>query len=224
LNPFVFKFGYYCGPPIAGAYLSLVKLTSRVEVVNEDVIRRVREEYGPGIYTIWHNRLLYPAYYFGHYRPHAVISRSHDGDLIAHAAGKWGYQPIRGSSSRGGVHAFIRVVRELEQGRDVVITPDGPRGPREKVQPGVAALARHTGYPVVPVSYDASRRYRFRSWDRFILPLPFSRVKIVMGEPIPPIDDNDELVERIEAGLREATRVAESGFHPPEEDGGAPHA
>jgi lysophospholipid acyltransferase (LPLAT)-like uncharacterized protein len=195
----------------------MVRWTSRVEVINEDVIRRVREGFGPGIYAIWHSRLLYPAYHFGHYHPHVVISRSRDGDLIARVAERWGYYPIRGSSSRGGASAFRALLRDLQAGKDVVITPDGPRGPREKAQMGVVALARHTGYPVIPVSYDASRRIRLRSWDRFVVPLPFSRIRMVFGEPIEPEDDTEEFRDRVEVELHRTTREARNTVRPGEE-------
>lgn len=208
MNPILFHIGYHLAPPLAGAYLRLVEKTSRVEVVNERVIERVRERTGPGIYAIWHSRMLYPAYHFRHRGAQALISRSRDGDIIVRAVEKWGYRAVRGSSSRGGATALRGLVRVLEQGRDVVITPDGPRGPREEVQPGVVALARLTGYPIVPLGYDASRKLVFNSWDRFVVPLPFGRIRIVFGEPIEPSGDEGILRSRITEGLAEATAAA----------------
>jgi len=218
LKSHLYRLGYYLGPSIAGSYLGLLRLTCRVEVVNEGVIQRVRDRYGPGIYVIWHSRLLYPAYHFGHYHPQTLISRSRDGNLIARVAERWGYRTVRGSSSRGGTSAFRTLLKDLSEGKDVVITPDGPRGPREKVQMGTVALAKHTGYPVIPVSYDASRRVRLRSWDRFVLPLPFSKIRVVFSEPVEPSEDEEEFRRRIEAGLREATREAGRPFRSPEEN------
>jgi lysophospholipid acyltransferase (LPLAT)-like uncharacterized protein len=212
LNPYLYRIIYHLGPLLGDAYLGFVRLTSRVEVINEEVVQQVRRDYGAGIYVIWHSRLLYPAYHLGHYRPNVLISRSRDGDLIARGALRWGYEPVRGSSSRGGGMALRVLIRGLRAGKDVVITPDGPRGPRERVQPGVIALAKKSGCPVIPMSYDASRRVRLRSWDRFLAPLPFSKIRIVFGEPVSPEGGSEAGCRRVESGLQAVTREAERLF------------
>lgn len=181
--------------------------------MNEEVRGRVRERWGAAIFAIWHSRLLYPAYHFRHRDLQTIISRSRDGEIIAKVVQRWGYHVVRGSTSRGGSEAFRELLRRLEAGRDVVITPDGPRGPREEVQPGIIALSRMTGYPIVPVSYDASRRILLRSWDRFLVPLPFSRIRIVVGEPIPPDADEESLREKVSDALQAVTEIARRAFH-----------
>jgi lysophospholipid acyltransferase (LPLAT)-like uncharacterized protein len=209
VNRVVYHLALRFAPPLVGGYLRLVQKTSRVEVVNEDVWGRVRERWGGAIFALWHSRLLYPAYHFRHRGLQTIISRSRDGEIISRVVEGWGYHVVRGSSSRGGAEAFRGLLKQLQSGRDVVITPDGPRGPPEKVQPGVVALAKLTGYPIVPVSYDASRRILVRSWDRFLVPLPFARIQIVAGEPIVPEGDEETLRAEVARGIQPLTQAAE---------------
>jgi len=208
VNPIAFRLGYRLAPGVIGSYLALVEKTSRVQVINEAVIERVTRSHGSAIYAVWHSRLLFTAYHFRHRDVRVIISRSRDGDVIARVVERWGYHPVRGSSSRGGALAFRQLARLLRAGNNVVVTPDGPRGPREEVQPGVAALARITGRPVVPVSYDAARKIVLNSWDRFIIPLPFSSIRIVLGEPVEPAGEEDDLRNRVARGLAEAAAAA----------------
>jgi lysophospholipid acyltransferase (LPLAT)-like uncharacterized protein len=115
----------------------------------------------------------------------ALISASKDGALLAATLERFGVLPVRGSSSRRGAQALVELSSALAAGWNVAITPDGPRGPRYAVQPGVAALAQLTGATVIPISSHAARRLTLRSWDQFQIPLPFSRCRVVFGEPIP---------------------------------------
>lgn len=147
---------------------------------------------GPAIYCVWHNRLalcLVP--YFGYVRQHnqtpgmaAMVSASKDGALLAAILERFGVQPVRGSSSRRGPQALLELVSWAERGYDLAITPDGPRGPCYVVQEGVIALAQVTGFPIVPASYFLAWKVRPRSWDRFQIPVPFSRCEMVIGPPV----------------------------------------
>jgi hypothetical protein len=114
---------------------------------------------------------------------HVIVSRSRDGELIARVLGSWGYASIRGSSSRGAMAVVRETVEILRAGGSVAITPDGPHGPFQTVNPGVVRMAVATGASIVPVAAGYSRRRRLHSWDRFNLPLPFSRVTVLFGEP-----------------------------------------
>jgi lysophospholipid acyltransferase (LPLAT)-like uncharacterized protein len=115
----------------------------------------------------------------------AIVSQSEDGEIIARILEKQGQEPIRGSTTRGGIRALAKQIRRLEESvRPGAVIPDGPQGPRFKAQPGVIVLAKKTGYPIVPVSYSAKKIKIFNSWDRFILPYPFTRCLAVYGEPI----------------------------------------
>jgi len=138
----------------------------------------------PLIYAMWHGRLLLLPWLYGHRRAHALTSRSRDGELVSRWIHRFGLVPVRGSSSRGGGEALRALTRALRHGGEVVVVPDGPRGPREVLKPGVIALARISGAPIVPVAVGASREWRLRSWDEFRIPQPFARCVVRFGEPL----------------------------------------
>ena len=160
--------------------------------------------------VFWHQRLLCFAYTHGRFRPRILISRSRDGDLIAHVASGLGCVPIRGSSRRGKVEAMRRLLAAAKSGCDMAITPDGPLGPVRVFQTGAVYLAAHTGLPIVPLTVSYGRCWRFRSWDRFMLPWPFTWGILHAGEAIsvPPKLDAPALETwraRLETVLREHT-------------------
>jgi lysophospholipid acyltransferase (LPLAT)-like uncharacterized protein len=136
------------------------------------------------IVAFWHGRLLMMPFLYPDHSRAILISQHRDGEYISRIATILGSQVIRGSATRGGVRAFKQMVRALKNGLTIVITPDGPKGPRAKVKSGVIELAKLGGAPIVPVSFSASRRRFLNSWDAFLLPLPFSRAVYVWGEPI----------------------------------------
>ncbi|MCA1964446.1 MAG: lysophospholipid acyltransferase family protein [Prosthecobacter sp.] len=136
------------------------------------------------IWAFWHNRMFVVPYVHDLWFPHipgAILSSpSGDGQIIADACAQFGFEAARGSSSKPqkGLAALILLSQKLAEGRDVGITPDGPRGPMYQIQPGIIKLAQLTGGTIVPMRVLYSRAIRFRTWDQFLLPLPFSRVKI----------------------------------------------
>ncbi len=140
------------------------------------------------IAALWHNRLLlFPSVlrkFFPERRGAALISPSRDGALLADLVGRFGYETVRGSSSRKGSTAVRQLADVIAAGGDVVITPDGPRGPAYELGPGIVLLAQKTGTAVVPVNMEYSSCWRLRSWDRFILPKPFSKVRVILGMPL----------------------------------------
>ena len=146
--------------------------------------RSVTENY---IGALWHNRLLvFPLIlrrFFPERHGAALISASRDGDLLADAVQRFGYDVVRGSSSRLGATAILQLTQVLASGGDVVITPDGPRGPRYELGPGIIFLAQKSGAPVVPVNLEYSRCWRLGSWDRFIVPRPFAKVRVLINRP-----------------------------------------
>lgn len=146
-----------------------------------------------------------------------MISQHRDGEFIARAIKLFGFDSIRGSTTRGGLAALRSMVRFFETGANLAITPDGPQGPKEVVQMGVLELARLTSAPIVPVTYSVSRKKIFNSWDRFILPLPFCRLAYVWGEPIfVPRELSQEDLEGkrvlLQERLRQITSEADSLF------------
>ncbi len=138
----------------------------------------------PVIYVVWHARILLLPYLFRRRGLRALVSRSEDGAMLADFVRRFGFVTIRGSSSRGGAEGLRSLTRALRKGHSVVVVPDGPRGPREVLKPGVVRLARLTGARVVPAALGASSEWRARSWDEFRIPKPFSRCVVRFGEPI----------------------------------------
>jgi len=137
------------------------------------------------ILAFWHSRILMISYLYKGWSGAALVSKSKDGEIIAQILGRQGHDTVRGSTSRLGVRAMTRFIKTLkEEVRPGAVVPDGPRGPRFKVQPGVITLAQKTGYPIVPVSYSAKKIKIFASWDRFVLPYPFTEGRVIYGTPI----------------------------------------
>ena len=160
--------------------------TLRYEIDDRAGIVRqpVRENY---IGALWHNRLLiFPLVlrrFFPNRNGAALISASRDGDLLSDAVHRFDYDVIRGSSSKLGASGLLQLSDVLAGGRDVVITPDGPRGPAYEIGPGLVFLAQKTGAPVLPINMEYSSCWRVQSWDRFIIPKPFSKVRVIIGQP-----------------------------------------
>lgn len=174
---------------------------------------------GPVIFATWHNRLgvslRIHQRFFVPSRPSrrlaAMVSASRDGGLLARILELFQIRPVRGSSSRRGHQALLEMVTLAEQGYDLAMTPDGPRGPRYVVQEGVIAVAQLTGLPIVPVSSYVPWKWQAKSWDRFQVPLPFSRVRLCFGEllQVPreaPAAEREQLRQVLETRLRELGR------------------
>ena len=172
----------------------------------------------PAIYAVWHNRLalcLKIYYLYGLPRNPtkgmaAIVSASKDGALLTGVLQAYGVQPVRGSSSRRGRQALLELTTWAERGYDLAITPDGPRGPRYVIQEGAVALAQLTGLPIVPCSYELQWKLTLKSWDRFQVPVPFSRCTIRVA-PIVRIArgasdaEREAARQRLEQGMREIT-------------------
>ena len=147
---------------------------------------------GPAIYAVWHNRLAVSLVaYYRYAKPiartaglAAMVSASRDGGLLAAILERFKVQPVRGSTSRRGPQALLELTSWAERGYDLAITPDGPRGPCYIVQEGIMSLALLTGLPILPFSYHLNWKIRPKSWDRFQIPLPFSRCELIVVEPI----------------------------------------
>jgi len=137
--------------------------------------------------ALWHNRLLIFPFvlrrFFSNRHGAALISASRDGDLLADAITRFGFDVVRGSSSRLGASAILQLTDVLASGRDVVITPDGPRGPVYELGPGIIYLAQKSRAAVLPVNMEYSSCWRLKSWDRFILPRPFAKICVIIGQP-----------------------------------------
>jgi lysophospholipid acyltransferase (LPLAT)-like uncharacterized protein len=166
--------------------LQLLGRTLRYQIDDRAGIvgRPVNQNY---IGALWHNRLLiFPSVlrrFFPNRNGAALISASRDGDLLAEAVERFGFDVVRGSSSRLGASGVRQLTEVLQSHRDVVITPDGPRGPAYEPGPGIIFLAQRSGAAVLPMNMEYSNCWRIRSWDRFIVPRPFAKVRVIIGQP-----------------------------------------
>ena len=165
-----------------GAWLlRLLASTWRVRTVNGAELDGARRSGQRVLFALWHGELL-PLLWHQRGRGVAVVISEHrDGEIIARIAESLGYTTVRGSSSRGASRALLGLTRAIDEGRDGAITPDGPRGPAHVFAAGAAVAAQRTGVPIVPIRASASRAWRLRSWDRFLIPKPFARVTVTLG-------------------------------------------
>jgi lysophospholipid acyltransferase (LPLAT)-like uncharacterized protein len=173
----------------AGWAMKLLAATLRFDIRDQCGISNVAQAMPPVIYALWHSRFFCvpPAWNricYGHRKTVALTSASHDGDVVARAMAVFGLGSVRGSSSRRGVAALVGLKRALRDGLDICVTPDGPRGPRYFLQPGIIKLAESTGAPIVPIHVRFSSAWRLKTWDRFVIPMPFSRVEVVFDHAI----------------------------------------
>lgn len=171
--------------------------TLRLQVEDpHDLVSFVRNQ--AVIFAIWHNRLLMLPRVFDPAFPtrqsFGLISASRDGDFIATFIERSGYGTIRGSSSRKGVLALRQLVDTLAAGDNVLLTPDGPRGPVYQVSQGIVFLAQKSGAPIVPIHLEYSSCWRMKSWDRFVVPRPFAKLRAIFGAPlhIAPMNDPEQ--------------------------------
>ncbi len=199
---------------ISGGLWVLSKMV-RIRFVNAEMLFRRWERGEQVIVAFWHDRVvMMPIAYRGH-KLCIMNSQHRDGEIATRALARWGIRSVRGSATRGGAAGFMQLVHAFRDGYDLAVVPDGPRGPRHVVKPGVIHLARATGAPIVPVSYAANRKRQLRSWDRLLIPLPFARVLYVAGEPLEvPRNTTDDEIEAkrqlLEARLNQITERAEA--------------
>jgi len=173
----------------------------------------------PVVLAFWHGRMLYFLHLYHRQRFTILVSRSRDGECVSRILQRFGVHVTRGSSSRGGAQALLEIARQVHRGYHAALTPDGPRGPRYEVQPGVVALAQQTGATILPVTYSARWKKVLRSWDCFLVPLPFSRVVVIYGEPISVPAGASPAVfqakrQEVEVRLRQITEMADHYFSP----------
>jgi len=164
--------------------------TCRIEIKGMEIIEKLRQQGTPIIYAYWHRFILFNVYRFKKTGARPLISLSRDGELVSQIAHQFGMNPVRGSSSKGGARAFLELLNSLKEERsEILITADGPKGPLRQVKDGTIVLAQKTGSVIVPICWTASRMKIFeKTWDKFIIPLPFSKITFVYAQPliIPP--------------------------------------
>lgn len=171
--------------PVIGAILVLLLGKSwSVKWAGLENLIPARRKNQKVIYALWHGQML--ALFFSHRwrKARVLISQHRDGEFISRIISLLGFCSIRGSTTRGGTKAIFQMANKNLDGYDLAVTPDGPRGPKCKVQPGIIYIAQRSGRPIIPISSSAQRRWTLKSWDSFVIPKPFSRTVIILGEPI----------------------------------------
>ena len=164
-------------------FLHVLGRTWRVRVLNYGPVAELRKAKQGFIFSLWHGQLLPLLWHHRDEGALVLISEHRDGELVARAAALLGFGLIRGSTTRGAARALISIGRELKAGREVAITPDGPRGPAGKFAPGALVAAQRADVFIVPTVAIADSAWRLRSWDRFMIPKPFARITIAYGNP-----------------------------------------
>lgn len=197
------------------ALIRAVTLTLRIRTEIRQPANGVKIS-GPVIFGLWHNRLALSMSIYARWPARTgqlavMVSASKDGGFLSGILECFGVQPVRGSSSRRGHQALLELKNWARRGYDIGITPDGPRGPRYIIQEGIVALAQITEFPLVPVACNVRWKIQVKSWDRFQIPLPFSRCDIIFGAPIcVPREstnaDREQIRLRFENALNEITK------------------
>ena len=163
--------------------IRLLAATWRIRTEHEERWRPLYQARRAHVFLLWHEALLPLLWQHRRQGIAIVVSEAREGQYLADLGTVLGYRTVRGSSTRGASRALLGAVRELREGRAVAFTPDGPRGPRRELKPGVVAAAQRGGGIIVPIHAEASRAWRLHSWDRFMIPQPGARVTIRYGRP-----------------------------------------
>jgi lysophospholipid acyltransferase (LPLAT)-like uncharacterized protein len=158
--------------------IRLLALTWRMRMIRSDIVSELRRARRPIIFTLWHGQMLPLLWTHRGQGVAVLISEHRDGEIIARAATALGFRTVRGSTYRGPDRALAGLVRELRAGHDVAVTPDGPRGPARHFAPGALIAAQRANAPIVSVGAAATRAWRLKSWDGFMIPKPFARVTV----------------------------------------------
>ncbi len=167
-------------------YLRVVYFTCRWQFVFSDNYNKQEFLAQKGvIFAFWHNRLAFgPGIFAGHKDIYALISPHRDGRIISDIVGKFGFGVINGSSNKNPVSALKIIIKKLHNGSNIVITPDGPRGPIYKINSNINKVAQKYNIKLIPVSCSASRYFLLKSWDKLIMPLPFGKITAFIGLPL----------------------------------------
>lgn len=204
-------------------FIYAVGRSLRLRILGMDRVRQLLQSEKPLIWALWHGRHFILVDRFRHYTMKSrekgcvMASRSRDGELLAGILSRFGYAVVRASSSKGATAGFLQMKSIMEQGCDTVIAVDGPRGPREIVKSGVVLLAQKTGAAIIPVSASAKRSKFISSWDKYLIPCPFTQAIAVFGNPVSvPSDADHAQLEsarlRLEQELNAITQEVDTYF------------
>jgi lysophospholipid acyltransferase (LPLAT)-like uncharacterized protein len=190
--------------------IRLICSTVKYEVIGGEHLDSIEKSGRIPIYTFWHDRIFAGTYFFRDRGIVVMTSQSFDGEYIARFIQHLGYGAIRGSSTRGGSKALVQMIRAMRDGLPMAFTADGPRGPRYVAKPGPVLLAKKTGNPIMPFILEPRSRWQLNSWDRMQIPKPFTRVALVIGEPIY-VGEDDDVDAKLLALQRRLDEVVDVG-------------
>ncbi len=198
------------GLPAALAVSTVLAASVRFRIDGWDRLEKIVADGNGGLVVLWHGVTMLPVYRCRNMGFYSIVSLSRDGELQNRILQSRGFRTIRGSSARQGVRALLESIRRLREGAVMAVTPDGPKGPARKVQPGTVHLAQRSGCPVLPVGVACRPCKRLASWDAHMVPAPFARAAIAFGEPLNIRDDEgeDDAATRIENAINAAERRA----------------
>jgi len=206
------------GPKLLFLFLIFIGLTCRKRIIGENYIEELKKEGKNWIYLLWHNNIAIASWVLR--KDHLVImaSASEDGGLATEMLQNFGFETVRGSSSKGGLKAMLSIVKLIKSGRSAALTPDGPRGPKYELQKGTIVIAQKTGVPLVPIDIQATGQWVLnKSWDQHKLPKPFSTLIISIGKPIYvdshlKSDDLNQIQKRVETEMNQNVQRANNNI------------
>lgn len=191
----------------------LICSTIRFEVEGMERFDEIAREEKLPIYAFWHDRIVSGTYYFRNRGIIVLSSTSFDSEYTARCIQRFGFGIIKGSSTRGGIQALVGMIRMMKQGFAMAFTLDGPKGPRYEAKSGPVLLAKKTGNPLVPFVIECKRFWTIKSWDRLQIPKPFTRARLMVGEPVYVEQDarDDRLEEKRQELQTELDKLVEDG-------------
>ena len=197
---------YFLVGVLGSIVIRLLFGTMRIKEIPDGYSQNLECQGKHAIYAFWHAHMLLPAYVGRQRNVRVLISQHRDGEYIAQIVQRLGYGVARGSTTRGGAKALLKMIKKIkEESISLAITPDGPKGPRFVAQSGAILLGQKTQYPIIPVMICLAKFWELPSWDRFCVPKPFSKARIFYGDPImvpPKLEKSD--VEEYRASLEGA--------------------
>jgi len=203
------------GPKLLLLLITFIGLTCRLRVIGGENIESLKAEGKNWIYLLWHNNIAIASWVLRKENLIIMASASRDGGLAAEILENFGYEIVRGSTSKGGLKAMLSIVKSIKSGRTIALTPDGPRGPKYVLQKGPIVIAQKSEVPLVPIDIQSTRQWIFKkSWDQHKLPKPFSTLIISIGKPIyvdrnSGKDDLERLQSIVESEMIQNVRHAE---------------
>ena len=201
-------------PLLLRPLLRLLHASLRIETVGGEALQARWQRGERAVMACWHNRLLMIPIIAAGQPVSIMISQHRDGEIGTGLLRSWGVTAVRGSATRGAVGGFLRLVEAYRKGNNLAVVPDGPRGPRYVAKPGVIHIAKAVQAPIFPMAFAASRVRHLGSWDRLVIPLPFARVVLALGEPlvVPTGASAEEMAalrDELERRLRQVTADVE---------------